>query len=165
MVVHNGDLRRAIGGPLEDNPPLVVDPNRVPTSTLSAQRFKAVAGRDRHVLDPICGIQRRKFAGGDPCDLRETTITLRAKKLFSVFIRKGENHSRSSLLPAHQRRDGFFEWGAEFFNWPGEVFTGGFEGEGGGFGDFSEAGVGNASGFEEVEDFAGVAGGKGDDDA
>jgi len=165
MVVHNGDLRRTIGGPLEYNPPLVVDPNRVPTSTLSAQGLKAVAGRDRHVLDPICGIQRRKFAGGDPCDLRETTITLRVKKLFSVFIRKGENHSRASFLPTHQRWDGFFEWGAEFFQWPSEGFAGGFDSEGGVFGDFSEAGVRDASGFEEVEDFAVVVRGEGDDDA
>jgi len=63
----------------------------------------------------------------------------------------------SLLLPTHQRRDGFFEWGAEFFQWPGEGFAGGFDGEGGVFGDFAEAGVGDASGFEEVEDFAVVA--------
>jgi hypothetical protein len=64
----------------------------------------------------------------------------------------------------HQRRDGFFEWGAEFFQWPGEGFAGGFDGEGRGFDDFAEAGVGDASGFEEVEDFAGL-GSEGDDDA
>lgn len=69
------------------------------------------------------------------------------------------------LLPTHQRRDGFFKWGAEFFQWPGEGFAGGFDGEGGVFGDFAEAGVGDPSGFEEVEDFAGVARGEGDDDA
>lgn len=69
------------------------------------------------------------------------------------------------LFPTHQRRDGFFEWGAEFFQRPGEGFAGGFDGEGGGFGDFSEAGVWDASGFEEVEDFAGVARGEGNDDA
>ena len=69
------------------------------------------------------------------------------------------------LLPTHQRRDGFFEWGAEFFQWPGEGFAGGFDGEGGSFYDFAEAGVGDAAGFEEVEDFAGVARGEGDDDA
>ena len=71
----------------------------------------------------------------------------------------------TSVLPTHQRRDGFFEWGAEFFQRPDEGFAGGFDGEGGGFGDFAEAGVGGASGFEEVEDFAGVARGEGDDDA
>lgn len=69
------------------------------------------------------------------------------------------------LLPTHQRRDGFFEWGAEFFQWLGEGFAGGFDGEGGVFGDFTEAGVGDAFRFEEVEDFAGVAWGEGDDDA
>ena len=70
----------------------------------------------------------------------------------------------TSVLPTHQRRNGFLEWGAEFFQRPGEGFAGGFDGEGGGFGDFAEAGVGDASGFEEVEDFAGVARGEGDDD-
>ncbi len=71
----------------------------------------------------------------------------------------------SLLLPTHQRRDGFFEWGAEFFQWPGEGFAGGLYGEGGVLGDFAEAGVGDASGFEEVEDFDGVAWGECDDDA
>ncbi len=132
---------------MEDNPPLVVDPNRVPTSTLSAQRLKAVAGRDRHVLNLFCRIQRRKFAGGHPGNLRETTITLRAKKLLGVFILKGENHSSTSVLPVHERWDGFFEWGAEFFQWPGEDFTGGFDGEGGVFDDFAEARVGDVFGF------------------
>ncbi len=64
MVVHNGYLRRAVVDPLKDNPPLVIYTNRVPTSTLSAQRLKAVAGRDCHVLDVLCGIQCRKFARG-----------------------------------------------------------------------------------------------------
>lgn len=31
----------------------------------------------------------------------------------------------TSLLPTHQRRNGFFEWGADFFQWPGEGFAGG----------------------------------------
>jgi len=69
------------------------------------------------------------------------------------------------LFPTHQRREGFFEWGAEFFQWPGEGFADCFDGEGGVFGDFAEADVVDASGFEEVEDFAGVAWGEGDDDA
>ncbi len=70
-----------------------------------------------------------------------------------------------SLLPTHQRWDGFFEWSAEFFQRPGKGFARGFDGEGGVFGDFAEAGVGEASGFEEVQDFAGVAWGESDDDA
>ena len=125
MVVHNGDIRRTTGGPLEDNPPLVVDPNRVPTSTLSSQRFEAVSRRDCHVLNLLCGIQRGKLARGYSRNLRVTAITLRAKKLLGVFIRKGENHSWGSLLPTHQRWDGFLEWGAEFFQCPGEGFAGG----------------------------------------
>ena len=59
----------------------------------------------------------------------------------------------------------FFEWRAEFFQWPGEGFADCFDGEGVVFGDFAEAGVGDASGFEEVEDFAVVARGEGDDAA
>ena len=74
-------------------------------------------------------------------------------------------NSITLLLPTHQRRDGFFEWSAEFFQRPGEGFAGGFDGEGGVFGDFAEAGVGDVFRFEEVEDFAGVARGEGDDDA
>ena len=69
MVVHNGDLRRTVVGPLKDNPPLVINSNRVPTSTLSSERLKAVAGRDRHVLDLLCGIQCRKLARGNSRNL------------------------------------------------------------------------------------------------
>jgi hypothetical protein len=53
------------------------------------------------------------------------------------------------LLPTHQRRDGFFEWGAEFFQWLGEGFAGGFDGEGGVFDDFAEARVGPLQDFRK----------------
>jgi len=85
--------------------------------------------------------------------------------VFFTIVGGPTGTSARLFFPTHQRWDGFFEWGAEFFQWPGEDFARGFDGESGVFGDFAEAGVWGASGLEEVEDFAGVALGEGDDDA
>ena len=71
----------------------------------------------------------------------------------------------TSLLPTHQRWDGFFEWGAEFFERPGEGLARSLDGEGWICGDGAKAGVGDFSGFEEILGLGCVFGRDGDDDA
>ena len=101
MVVHNGDLRRTIGGPLEDNSPLVIDSNRVPTSASPAEWLEAVARWDRHVFNLLGGIKSSELVRGNSGYLREAAILLRAEKFFGIAIRKGENHWQLSF-PTHQ---------------------------------------------------------------
>lgn len=71
----------------------------------------------------------------------------------------------TSLFPTHQRWDRALEWGAEFFDGPGEGFTGGLDGEVLGGGDFAEALVRDGFGFQEILGLVGVFGADGDDDA
>jgi hypothetical protein len=72
--------------------------------------------------------------------------------VFFTIVGGPTGTSARLFFPTHQRWDGFFEWGAEFFQWPGEDFARGFDGESGVFGDFAEAGVGDAAGLRLVEE-------------
>ena len=51
MIVNNFDVHwtRRLAGPLETNPPLIIDTDAVLTLAISQQRFKTIAGQGRKV--------------------------------------------------------------------------------------------------------------------
>ena len=51
MVIHDLDVLRAVCGPNEANPPLVVDPDAVLSFSISLQCFQFIARRSPQVFE------------------------------------------------------------------------------------------------------------------
>ena len=112
-----------------------------------------------------CGRYPREYHSfGDSLGAPTSPLALGDGVFFTV-VGGPTGTSARLLFPAHQRWDGFFEWGAEFFERPGVGFAGGLDGKEWICGDGAEAGVGDFSGFEEILGLGGVFGRDGDDDA
>jgi hypothetical protein len=55
--------------PDKANAPLSVYPDAVPAGTPALQRFKAIGGRDAHIVEPLGGIEHPQFPPGERLDL------------------------------------------------------------------------------------------------
>src|ERR1035437_10214413 len=62
MVITNRDLGRAMFVPSENDPPLVVDTDRVVTRQIALQCFEPVSGRDRKILENPSPVHLDQFA-------------------------------------------------------------------------------------------------------
>lgn len=62
MVIANRDLGWAVIAPNEDDPPLVVDADRVVTRQISLQGFESVSGRDCKILENPRPVHLDQFA-------------------------------------------------------------------------------------------------------
>ena len=92
MVVHNGDFLGAIGGPSEDNAPLVVDADGVEASQIPAQGLEPVAGRHAEIGELSGAVHLDELSQGHTRDLREAPVPLLVEKLLGVGIGKGLDH-------------------------------------------------------------------------
>ena len=62
MVVNDLDLMRIAVLPSKADAPLIVDPNTVLPSTLSAKLLESVSGRDAQILEDLGGIDDHQLA-------------------------------------------------------------------------------------------------------
>lgn len=92
MVITDAD----IGGPLvslpKDDPPLVVNPNRMKSLKFASQGFEAVARRDGEVAQPAGIVELDQLAQGDTGDGGEATVALFVEELPGIGIAEGLNH-------------------------------------------------------------------------
>ena len=70
VIVHDLDVGGSGVGPDEADPPLLVDPDAVPSCPIPAECFQAVARRHPKVVERFCGVQHHQLAQGDAFDAR-----------------------------------------------------------------------------------------------
>lgn len=92
MVITNGDLGRAMFGPDENDPPLVVDADRMVTGQISLQSFEPVSRRDRKILENPRPVHLDQLAQSHACDCSEAAIGFSLKQLLGVLVGKGLDH-------------------------------------------------------------------------
>lgn len=92
MVVDDGYLGGAPGGPAKDNPPLIVDPDRMEAGSFTAQRYQPVTRGNREVGKASRPVHLDQLAEGDTCDCGKPTILLLVKKFLGVCVGKRLDH-------------------------------------------------------------------------
>jgi hypothetical protein len=70
VVVNELNLFRARLGPLEADPPLIVDPDAVLTPAITLERFEPIPGRNAEVGEIEGGMEDLQLAQGRPLHLR-----------------------------------------------------------------------------------------------
>jgi hypothetical protein len=71
--------------PHKTDSPLIVDPNRVLTSTLASQCFQLISGRRRQNMQLRCGVKLEQLPYGNPLDSAKPLAVLVVKKLFGFL--------------------------------------------------------------------------------
>ena len=98
MVIDDPDLCRSGLGPPEDEPPLVVDPDRMKPRAISPLEFKAVPRRHCEVGQSSGPVHLHQFSQGDPGDGGETPVLLLQEKLPRVGIGERLNHGKLAVI-------------------------------------------------------------------
>jgi len=70
VVITYLDIKRVAIEPTETNPPLIIYADRILPRSISLELFKAIACRNPHVVEPMCGIQARQFTPGADYNIR-----------------------------------------------------------------------------------------------
>ena len=78
--------------PFENDPSLVVDPDRMELVEIAFQLFQPVGWRDRQILQPACGIDGFELALGCPGDPRELTNPFVPEQRLGGLVAKGADH-------------------------------------------------------------------------
>ena len=93
VVIGHFDVGRSFGRPLEANPELVVDPDRMLSLAVAAKRFKPVAGRQPKVAQIDGGIEIAKFPARDLDQIRREALrALAVENDFGGPIPEGLDH-------------------------------------------------------------------------
>lgn len=92
MVVHDGHLGGAVLRPSEDDPPLLVDADRMEAGQLAFQGLQAVAGRHGQIGELPGPVHLDQLAQGHPGDGIEAPILLLPEQLLGVRIGEGLDH-------------------------------------------------------------------------
>ena len=82
MVIHNLDFFRARICPFENDSPLVIDPNGVPTTAPSPESFETVPRRNRQICQESGPVELYQFPCGNPCNGSKAAASLFTKKFF-----------------------------------------------------------------------------------
>jgi hypothetical protein len=69
MIVHDLDVVGRVVSPDEANAPLIVDPDRVLTPTITMERFEAVSRGDPEIFHGRRGMEEEELAIGRPLDI------------------------------------------------------------------------------------------------
>src|SRR4051794_5647303 len=62
VVIDDLNPFRASLGPAKDDPPLVIDPDRVVAAQITFERFQPIAERHYEIAQPHCGIELDQLA-------------------------------------------------------------------------------------------------------
>jgi hypothetical protein len=68
MIIDNLNVFRAVIGPAEYDPPLVIDADRMRANAVALQGFESVAGRRREIAERACIIELHQLAPSDVGD-------------------------------------------------------------------------------------------------
>jgi len=77
VVIHDFDLGRVAVGPLEDHPPLVVDPDRIEAFEISLQFLQTIRGRYREIAYSARRVDRFELALGATGNALKVTVAPR----------------------------------------------------------------------------------------
>ena len=96
MVVNDFDLTRIAVLPSKTNAPLIVDPDTVLPSTLSAKLLESVSGRDAQILEDLRGIDDHQLAQHCVLELaRISANPLPLEEPLGVPIAEAPDHPRT----------------------------------------------------------------------
>jgi hypothetical protein len=103
VIVSDRDLCDSVARPAKDDSPLVVDPNRVPSSTITFKGLKPVPGRYRKVMKPRGGVQILQVTLGCPTEIRrESPCGPRppiVKQILGQPVRRVDRRAHADVTP------------------------------------------------------------------
>ena len=110
MIVDDPDLAGVTILPTENQPPLVVDPDRMKSSPLALERFEMISRRRPKIAQCLCIMKIEQFSSRDPTQLvRELTNVLALfviVQVFSQLVAEGLYHCiKISLSDDFSSRD------------------------------------------------------------
>src|SRR5690242_7990766 len=92
VVIDNFYVTHIPATPFDTDPPLIVDPDRIFTLSIAAQRFITVSGQPIEVGRRERAVQFLQLPQRDPLDAAEPFATLPFEERFGIFAPKGLNH-------------------------------------------------------------------------
>jgi len=99
MIVNYLDVEGIPVAPAKADPPLVIDPYAMLTTSIPRQLLEAIAWRKPKVTQSIRGVENRELALGKTLQLDvESTDTLAKENPLSVLISKRSDHVKIITL-------------------------------------------------------------------
>ncbi len=92
MIVDDFDVVSVSFGKPEAEPPLIVDPNAVPTAALASQRLEPIPWWHPKESERRGSIQLREFTPGDSFHARETAHPVIIGESFGILTTVASNH-------------------------------------------------------------------------
>ena len=98
MIVQYLNINRIAFDPAETNSPLIVDPNTVPSRSITSQNLQPVPRNRAQIGNCNRRIQLVEFAFGHCEDALQSPAELAQEHLFGFFVPKRPDHN-SIILP------------------------------------------------------------------
>ena len=92
MVVHDLDVLRFAVLPHEADPILVIDPDAMLRSPITAKGLEVIARKRAQVVESLGGVQLRQLALSDPSNVPEPTRRVPLKQRLGVSVPEGPDH-------------------------------------------------------------------------
>ena len=92
MVVNDADLPRLAFDPFEDDPPLIIDSDRVKLPQIPAQLLQPVGRGHGQVLHSARGVDSFEFALGASSEPLKFPDSLVVEERLSPLVSEGSNH-------------------------------------------------------------------------
>ena len=99
MIVDDLHLIGAIIAPDEDQPPLIVDANRMKASPIARQGLKPISGRRLQIVETARRIEHFELSLGGPRNALELFHPLVPKQSFGFLAGKRSNHGALYRIP------------------------------------------------------------------
>ena len=92
MVVHDLDVLHFAVLPHEADPILVIDPDAMLRSPITAKGLEVIARKRAQVVESLGGVQLRQLALSDPSNVPEPTRRVPLKQRLGVSVPEGPDH-------------------------------------------------------------------------
>lgn len=79
MIIDDFDLLRGAIAPNKTDPPLIVNPDAVLTSSVPRQRFQSIPGNGGQIFQLVCGLEHPEFTPRHVRDTRKLAALLASK--------------------------------------------------------------------------------------